>query len=92
MRRLHRCLLTDRDEGPHGRGLPPARGRGTTVLSKLPSRFLYHPVYASSQHDAPAVAAIWAIGWRNVLWGSDYPHFEGTFGHPQGTLPELFDG
>jgi hypothetical protein len=26
------------------------------------------------------------------MWGSDYPHVEGTFGHTQETLHELFDG
>ena len=31
------------------------------------------------------------MGWRNVCWGSDYPHLEGTFGHTQKTLHELFD-
>jgi predicted TIM-barrel fold metal-dependent hydrolase len=37
-----------------------------------------------------------AMGWRNVCWGSDYPHIEGTFGHTQsdgitkGTFEELF--
>jgi hypothetical protein len=25
------------------------------------------------------------------MWGSDYPHIEGTFGHSQKTLHELFD-
>jgi hypothetical protein len=25
------------------------------------------------------------------MWGSDYPHLEGTFGHSQKTLHELFD-
>ena len=29
------------------------------------------------------------MGWRNVCWGSDYPHFEGTYGHTQKTLHEL---
>ena len=32
-----------------------------------------------------------AMGWQNVCWGSDYPHLEGTFGHTQKTLHELFD-
>ena len=32
------------------------------------------------------------MGYRNVMWGSDYPHLEGTFGHTQETLHELFDG
>ena len=31
------------------------------------------------------------MGYRNVMWGSDYPHIEGTFGHTQKTLHELFD-
>jgi predicted TIM-barrel fold metal-dependent hydrolase len=60
-------------------------------LSKLPSEYLYEQVYASFQHDASAVAANWAIGWQNVMFGSDYPHAEGTFGHTQKTLHELFD-
>ena len=62
------------------------------TLSKLPSQFLYEQVYASFQHDASAVEACRAMGWNNVMWGSDYPHFEGTFGHTQKTLLELFDG
>ncbi len=60
-------------------------------LSKLPSRYLYEQVYASFQHDRSAVAAAAAMGWKNVLWGSDYPHYEGTFGHTQKVLHELFD-
>ena len=31
------------------------------------------------------------MGYRNVMWGSDYPHLEGTYGHTQKTLHELFD-
>lgn len=80
-------FLADRmDEGyrQHGAAVEPR-------LSKLPSEYLYEQVYASFQHDASAPAANWAMGWRNVMWGSDYPHFEGTFGHTQKTLHELFD-
>ncbi len=60
-------------------------------LSRLPSEYVYSNVYASFQHDRSAVRACTAMGWRNVCWGSDYPHFEGTFGHTQKTLHELFD-
>jgi predicted TIM-barrel fold metal-dependent hydrolase len=60
-------------------------------LTKLPSRYVYEQVYASFQHDRTAVLANTAMGWQNVMWGSDYPHFEGTFGHTQKTLHELFD-
>jgi len=81
-------FIADRmDEGyrQHGAAVRPN-------LSKLPSQFLYEQVYASFQHDASAVAASAAMGWTNVMWGSDYPHFEGTFGHTQKTLHGLFDG
>jgi predicted TIM-barrel fold metal-dependent hydrolase len=81
-------FIADRmDEGyrQHGAAVRP-------VLKKLPSEYLYEQVYASFQHDSSAVAANWAMGWKNVMWGSDYPHFEGTFGHTQKTLHELFDG
>ena len=62
------------------------------TLSVLPKEILYRQVYASFQHDESAPAALWAMGYHNVLWGSDYPHIEGTFGHTQKTLHELFDG
>jgi predicted TIM-barrel fold metal-dependent hydrolase len=80
-------FLADRmDEGyrQHGAAVRPK-------LSKLPSEFLYTQVYASFQHDRSAVQANQAMGWKNVMWGSDYPHYEGTFGHTQKTLHELFD-
>lgn len=81
-------FLADRmDEGyrQHGAAVRPA-------LSKPPSEYLYTQVYASFQHDRSAVQANLAMGWQNVMWGSDYPHYEGTFGHTQKTLHELFDG
>jgi predicted TIM-barrel fold metal-dependent hydrolase len=58
-------------------------------LSRLPKEYLYNNVYASFQHDETAPAALWAMGYRNVLFGSDYPHMEGTFGHTQKTLQEV---
>jgi predicted TIM-barrel fold metal-dependent hydrolase len=81
-------FIADRmDEGyrQHGAAVRP-------TLSKPPSEYLYTQVYASFQHDHSAVHASQAMGWKNVMWGSDYPHYEGTFGHTQKTLHELFDG
>jgi predicted TIM-barrel fold metal-dependent hydrolase len=52
-------------------------------LSRLPSEFLYTQVYASFQHDRSAPAAVAAMGWRNVCWGSDYPHIEGVWAYPE---------
>jgi hypothetical protein len=61
------------------------------VLSTLPKEILYRQVYASFQHDESAPGALTAMGYQNVMWGSDYPHLEGTYGHTQKTLHELFD-
>jgi predicted TIM-barrel fold metal-dependent hydrolase len=60
-------------------------------LDRMPSEILREQVYASFQHDPTAVLTVTAMGFPNVLWGSDYPHIEGTFGHTQKTLHELFD-
>ncbi len=62
----------------------------TPKLSRSPKEILYSQVYATFQHDVSAVDAA-ICGYRNVMWGSDYPHMEGTFGHTQDTLHELFD-
>ena len=61
-------------------------------LSALPKEILYRQVYTSFQHDPSAINSLVADGYQNVMWGSDYPHLEGTFGHTQETLHELFDG
>lgn len=61
-------------------------------LKRSPREIIYSQVYASFQHDASAVAAASSMGYDKVMWGSDYPHMEGTFGHTQETLHGLFDG
>ncbi|MEU1525562.1 amidohydrolase family protein [Nocardia rhamnosiphila] len=60
-------------------------------LKRSPREIIYSQVYASFQHDQSAVAAASYMGYDNVMWGSDYPHMEGTFGHTQETLHQLFD-
>jgi predicted TIM-barrel fold metal-dependent hydrolase len=60
-------------------------------LSRSPKELLYTQVYCSFQHEASAIPTLTASGYQNVMFGSDYPHLEGTFGHTQETLHELFD-
>lgn len=60
-------------------------------LKRSPKEIIYSQVYASFQHDESAVAAHTSMGYNNVMWGSDYPHMEGTYGHTQVTLHNLFD-
>jgi predicted TIM-barrel fold metal-dependent hydrolase len=60
-------------------------------LSRSPKEILYTQVYCSFQHEASAIPALTSSGYKNVMWGSDYPHLEGTYGHTQETLHDLFD-
>lgn len=60
-------------------------------LSRSPKEILYSQVYCSFQHEASAIPTLTASGYQNVMFGSDYPHLEGTFGHTQETLHALFD-
>ena len=79
--------LADRmDEGYRQHG-----GFASPKLSRLPSEIINAQVYASFQHDVSAVPAFEAMRYPNVLWGDDYPHLEGTYGHTQETLHHLFD-
>ncbi|MFE9096765.1 amidohydrolase family protein [Streptomyces sp. NPDC007264] len=61
-------------------------------LKRSPREIIYSQVYASFQHDRSAIGAMTAMGYDKVMWGSDYPHMEGTYGHTQETLHGLFDG
>jgi predicted TIM-barrel fold metal-dependent hydrolase len=61
-------------------------------LTRSPKEILFDQVYTTFQHEESAVPALTAMGYQNVVWGMDYPHLEGTFGHTQETLHELFDG
>lgn len=70
------------------------RQHGIFVKPKLkenPKEVLFRQVYTTFQHDVTAIDAA-VSGYTNMLWGSDYPHLEGTFGHTQETLHEIFDG
>ncbi|MFB0874938.1 MULTISPECIES: amidohydrolase family protein [unclassified Sphingobium] len=50
-------------------------------LSRRPSQIIDEQVWAAFQHDRACVLAASGglPGARNVMWGSDYPHAEGTW-------------
>jgi len=61
-------------------------------LSAPPSEFLVRQVSATFQHDLAIRATIDVTGPDPIMWGSDYPHLEGTFGHTQAALEQAFAG
>jgi predicted TIM-barrel fold metal-dependent hydrolase len=50
-------------------------------LSRKPSQIIDDQIWAAFQHDRACIlsAAKGLPGARNVMWGSDYPHAEGTW-------------
>jgi predicted TIM-barrel fold metal-dependent hydrolase len=61
-------------------------------LSRIPSAIIDDQVWASFQHDRSCIASAGLPGGRNVMWGSDYPHAEGTFPISRRLTEELFAG
>ena len=62
-------------------------------LSRKPSQIIDDQVWASFQHDRACITAAAARlpGARNVMWGSDYPHAEGTFPISRPIQEQLFE-
>jgi predicted TIM-barrel fold metal-dependent hydrolase len=61
-------------------------------VSMPPKEYINRQVYASFQHDETAIPAMTAMGFTNVMFGTDYPHLEGVFPNTQKVLHELFEG
>lgn len=63
-------------------------------LSRRCSQIIDDQVWASFQHDRSCIVAAdkGLAGARNVMWGSDYPHAEGTFPISRRVVDDLFAG
>jgi len=55
-------------------------------LGMMPSEYWRRQCYVSFIEDLPAMRLLDIIGEDNVMWGSDYPHAEGTWCHSLETL------
>ena len=65
--------------------------RGEWVLKQRPSEYARRNCfYGASFPSAGDLAGIDAVGEDNVLWGNDYPHYEGTFPHNLASLRMTF--
>jgi predicted TIM-barrel fold metal-dependent hydrolase len=49
-------------------------------------------VYATFQDDIPGIRCRDLIGVENLMWGSDYPHFDSTFPDSKGAIARNFEG
>jgi predicted TIM-barrel fold metal-dependent hydrolase len=61
-------------------------------LSLTPREIIARQVACSFQTDRAGIMSRSITGTQALLWGSDYPHHEGTFPHSREVLAHLFDG
>lgn len=59
-------------------------------LSMLPSEYFKRQICATFQKDHHGVAAMARIAPDNVMWGSDYPHRDGTWPFSPKVIEEQF--
>jgi predicted TIM-barrel fold metal-dependent hydrolase len=63
------------------------------ALPKLPSEYWLSNCYATVSFMSHAEAELYdALGGRKFLWGSDYPHAEGTYPYTTLSLQKTFAG
>ena len=61
-------------------------------LSLPPSGYFKRQIYATFQKDFHGVRAMAEIAPDNVMWGSDYPHRDGTWPFSRKVIEEQFRG
>jgi predicted TIM-barrel fold metal-dependent hydrolase len=57
-----------------------------------PSEYVRRQIHVSFQDDPIAVATRHITGIDTLVWGSDYPHAEGTFRRSHEAIDHLFEG
>lgn len=61
-------------------------------LTRMPSEIIRAQVKCSFQYDRACIMSRSVTGHEALMWGSDYPHAEGTFPFTPAVLGKLFDG
>lgn len=59
---------------------------------EVPSYYFHRNVFLSFQEDALGIQLRKIIGVNNLLWGSNYPHMEGTFPRSAQFLKRILKG
>ena len=60
-------------------------------LDRSAKEILYSQVYSTFQHGDAALGVVAEHGYRNVVWGRDDPHLEGTWGHTQELIGAMYE-
>jgi len=60
-------------------------------LKHPPSWYWRHHCYATFMTDPSGLSLLDRIGPETVMWSSDYPHQESTFGYTRSSIQAVFD-
>jgi predicted TIM-barrel fold metal-dependent hydrolase len=60
-------------------------------LAHPPSWYWFNHCYATFMTDPPGLELLHRIGADRVMWSSDYPHQESTFGYTRSAIQAVFD-
>ena len=69
-----------------------AEGPRFPQLKRNAAEYWKEQVYATFQDDVPGIRCRDLIGVENLMWGSDYPHFDSTFPKSQEAIERNFEG
>ena len=58
-------------------------------IKHRPSYYWHKHCYATFQNDRVGLTQLHLIGADRVMWGSDYPHSEGTFGYTREAIKDV---
>jgi predicted TIM-barrel fold metal-dependent hydrolase len=61
----------------------------TPRLDEKPSFYVRRQIHATFQDDSVGIQNVITTGPDSLLWGSDYPHEEGTYPHSRETVDRL---
>jgi predicted TIM-barrel fold metal-dependent hydrolase len=70
----------------------PPRPVVDPALSEMPSFYIKRQIHSTFQDDAVGLNNINLTGTDCLLWGSDYPHEEGTYPKSRETVDRLTSG
>ncbi len=80
-------LLVQMDDNHHRRHMWEV-----PQLELLPSEYFKRQGYSTFSDDIVGIITREIAGVGSLMWGSDYPHDEGTFPHSQEVIARMFEG
>lgn len=81
------------DRWAHDKLWAPVNGQAAGITSgRTPSQIFHDHVACTFMRDRTAIVNREIIGRKNLMWGADFPHFDGAWPDSGAVLERQFDG